>query len=500
MFNADFLNNHPFQEKAFQLTPDVHFAIPDNLLTVNSLSLRSDAVKADVKGTLDGSSTVELEGDLSTQFAVLKKELKGILPSVFPDRGLLSSAIEIQGNLEKTLNVKGEHTVKDARIIFPPSPGEKPPAQPAILSLAELTALHDVDYSTAQDNLILKSLTVNAPSFDLRGSGTVSQLSKDLSTKAEGNLSLDMPGVLKLVKDLLPEGVTAKGEGTITFAGEGSLSPPDGQPLLSAWDGNGSLLVEMLDYAGIGALQDVRSTKLVLKKGVLDAVLECLLNNGPSQVKGTVDFTQEKPDVRVTLEAKDVVLSQDVTLLGYIVPIMINSSEGQLSGKGDFSAKASWQGFSWDADISRTITGEGTLSLREGALKSQNVLSQILKASQQPEVFQFEQILTGFRLSEGRIYNDDIQVNGKGVDLNIRGWTSLRYDPSKKGNPLEYSVAGDVIQRSLGRDAKKIFSALGAEEGTIPVVIGGTVQKPRVVIKMPKAQDLIRGIFKTPRK
>ena len=115
-------------------------------------------------------------------------------------------------------------------------------------------------------------------------------------------------------------------------------------------------------------------------------------------------------------------------------------------------------------------------------------------------MLRFEQILTGFRLSEGRIYNDDIQVNGKGVDLNIRGWTSLRYVPAKKGNPLEYSVAGDLIERFLGRDAKKIFSALGAEGGTIPVVIGGTVQKPRVVIKMPKAKDLIRGIFKAPKK
>jgi hypothetical protein len=115
-------------------------------------------------------------------------------------------------------------------------------------------------------------------------------------------------------------------------------------------------------------------------------------------------------------------------------------------------------------------------------------------------VFEFEQILTGFRLSDGKIYNDDIQVNGKDVDLNIRGWTSLAYVPSKEGNPLEYSVAGDLIERSLGRDAKKVFSALGGAEDTIPIAIGGTVQKPRVVIKMPKAQDLIRGLFNIPKK
>jgi hypothetical protein len=57
-----------------------------------------------------------------------------------------------------------------------------------------------------------------------------------------------------------------------------------------------------------------------------------------------------------------------------------------------------------------------------------------------------------------------------------------------------------LIERSLGRDAKKIFSALGGAEDTIPIAIGGTVQKPRVVIKMPKAQDLIRGLFNIPKK
>jgi hypothetical protein len=309
-----------------------------------------------------------------------------------------------------------------------------------------------------------------------------------------------MPGVEKLVKDLLPEGLTMKGKGDITFAGEGSLSPPDGKPLLPSWNGEGDLQVESVDYAGIGSLQNMRSTKLALKEGILDAVLECLLNNGPSRVEGTVDLNKEKPDMKVTIEAKDVVLSQDLTLLGYIVPILITTSEGKLSGKANVSAQASWQGFDWDSEISRTINGKGKLSVRDGTVQSRNVLAEILKYAGQSETLQFEEILTAFRLSDAKIYNDNIQLNSKDLDLNLTGWTSLAFVPSKKGNPLEYSVSGDLIERSLGRDAKKVFSVLSGGEGTIPIVIAGTVQKPRVTIKKPKVEDVFRGLFKSRKK
>jgi hypothetical protein len=500
--NAAFLNNYPFREKALKLTPDVVLTLGEKTtgVAINTLNIQSEVVSGDLKGTLDSETAVDLTARLSTRLSLLKSNLRGIVPDSFPGEGQLLSDLTIKGNLNQSLTLKGNHTLDGAKIVLPPAPGEQSASTATTFSFPKLTVVHDADYQGEKDRIALKSLQVDSSFGKITGTGTLSRISKDLLTKAEAELSLDMPGVQKLIKDLLPEGLTMKGKGNITFAGEGSLSPPDGQPLLASWNGNGSLLVEGVDYAGLGSIQNLQSKNLSLVKGVLDTTLECLLNNGPSRVEGTVDLSKEKPDMKVTVEAKDVVLSQDLTLLGYIVPIMINSSEGHLSGKGDFSTQATWQGFSWDSEISKTIKGEGMLSLREGTLKSQNVLSQILKASRQPEVFQFEQILTGFRLSDGKIYNDDIQVNGKDVDLNIKGWTSLAYVPSQKGNPLEYSVAGDLIERSLGRDAKKIFSALGGAEGSIPIAIGGTVQKPRVVIKMPKAQDLIRGLFNIPKK
>ena len=91
----------------------------------------------------------------------------------------------------------------------------------------------------------------------------------------------------------MPEGLTMKGKGDVTFACKGSLSPPDDKPLLSSLNGEGAVQVESVDYKGIGSIQNLRSKGLSLGKGVLDTTLECLLNGGSAQIGGTVILTKE---------------------------------------------------------------------------------------------------------------------------------------------------------------------------------------------------------------
>jgi hypothetical protein len=202
--------------------------------------------------------------------------------------------------------------------------------------------------------------------------------------------------------------------------------------------------------------------------------------------------------MKVGLEGRGVQVSQDLDLLGYVVPILITSPSGRLSGEGSFSAQASWQGTDWDSEVTRSIAGKGTLNLKDGILKSEAVLSVILKSFGKPETLEFEEILTNFRLGEGKLYNDSIQVNSKDLQLSLRGWTALAYDPSKEGNPIDYTVSGDFLKGSIGKDGEKVLAILGGGEPTIPVGIGGTVQKPKVSIKMPKAGDLFRGLLAPP--
>ena len=501
--NAAFLNNYPFREESLKLTPDVILTLGEKTtgVAINTLNIQSRVVSGDIKGTLDSETAVDLTAKLSTSLSLLKSNLRGVLPDSFPKEGQLLSDLTIKGNLNQSLSLKGNHTIDGAKIVLPPVPGEQSASSTGTtFSFPQLAVAHDADYQGEQDRIALKSLQVDSSLGKIKGSGTFSRISKDLLADCKGDLALTMDEATKLLKDLLPEGLTMKGKGDITFACEGSLSPPDDKPLLSSLNGEGSVQVESVDYEGVGSIKNLRSKNLSLVKGILDTTLEGLLNGGPAQIAGKCDFNQKKPDVQVTMDVQDVKLSQDVTLLGYIVPVLITTSEGNLSGKANVSAQASWQGFEWDSEISRTIKGKGNLSVRDGTVQSQNVLAEILKFAGQSETFQFEQILTAFRLSDGKIFNDNIQLNGKDLDLNLKGWTSLAYVPSQKGNPLEYSVTGDFIGKSLGRDAEKVLSVLGGGEAAIPIVIAGTVQSPRVTIKRPKAEDLFRGLFKSPQK
>jgi hypothetical protein len=498
--NAAFLNNYPFRETSLKLTPDAVITLDDKTTSVvlNTVKVQSGVISGDIKGRFDSEMSVDLTAKLSTSLSLLGNNLRGLLPDAFPKQGQLLSDLTIRGNLNKTLTVKGNHTIDGARIILQPAPGEQSAsATPTTLSFPKVAVVHDLDYQGDQDTMSLKSLDVDSSFGTIKAAGTLSRISKDLLTECTGELVLTMEEVTKLVKDLLPDGLTMKGNGDITFSCKGSLSPPDDKPLLSSWNGDGFLKIASLDYTGIGSLKNLQSKNLSLVKGVFDTTLDCQLNGGPSRVVAKCDFSKKRPDVQVTIDAQNVNLSQDVALLGYIIPILITTSEGTLSGKVNLSAQATWQGFEWDSEISRTIDGKGNLSVSEGTVQSRNILAEILKFAGQSEKLEFEQILTGFRLSDGKIYNDNIQVNGDTLDLNLKGWTSLAYVPSKQGNPLEYQVTGDLIDRSLGRDAKKVLSVLGGEDATIPVVISGTVQKPRVTIKKPKVEDVFKGLLKS---
>ncbi len=497
--NADFLGNHPFKEKALKITHDITINASKHAYDLASLNIRSEILNADIKGALHDGINIDLEGNLSTKFSNLKRQLKGVLPSVFPNQGQLTSDITIKGGLKNSIEIKGNHRIEDAKIIFTSS-STKPVTPPETISFSKLTVTHDAAYTPNQDKLTLMSLNADSPFLNLEGSGSLSQISKNLSLQCQLKADLDMPEVQKTLKDFLPEGLTARGKGNITFSFGGNLISPDDKPMLSTWDGNGSLSVDSIDYQTIGSIKNLHTKNLSLKKGVLDSTLICQLNNGPTRAEGKFDFGKKTPTMKVNLEAKDIQLSQDIKILGYIIPILIIPPSGQLSGKANFSAQASWQGTSWDSEIAKTINGEGELILNDGTIRSQDVLSQVLKSFGKPETLKFKQISTAFRLKDEKLYNDNVQVNGEDLNFNIKGWTSLVYIPSQKGNPMEYSVTGDFLEESLGRDAKKVLSIIGGGEPVIPVVIAGTVQKPKIAIKIPKAGDLIRGIFGSDKK
>ncbi|MBN2468172.1 MAG: AsmA family protein [Deltaproteobacteria bacterium] len=488
------LQGVPLSEKSVIISHDLVLNVPQRRCSISSFSLTGESVRADLKGTLAETDDVDITIRLSTDFRNLKRQLGGILPASFPTAGELESNMNLTGTVKQSLSLTGNHTLDNITVTLPPLEKD-PPSSPVMLAFPRFKLFHTTIYYPENDAVVLKECKANAEFFALETSGDLSDISSNPRLKSDVSVFLDLGKTQAILGALLPKGLSAQGQGTFKFTGEGSLKAPEDSHPLSTWNGNGAMSLGAITYEGLGSLKDFQSTELSLAKGLLKFTFTCLLNDGPAEFKGSCDFNTAKPNMKIDLKGKDMLVSQDIHLLGYVVPILIMSSGGTLSGKGNFSLQAAWEGFDWDAEIGKTITGKGNVSLREGTLRSDYVLSQILRTLGQAETLQFEEILTGFRLADEKIYNDDIQVNGKELTFGLKGWTSLVYDPAHKGNPMEYTVTGKALAKSLGKDAQAILSVLGGGEQTIPIGIGGTVQKPRVSIKTAQPKDLLRELL-----
>ena len=460
---------HPLQEDILQISHNFLCNLKKTRFTITSLLIRGKSFTGEIKGALDSQRNIDLQGAIALNFSELKKQLFDVLPRAFPSQGESSSDFTIKGNLKNSLSVKGNHDLP---------------------LLPKLKITHDLMYSPEQATLTFTTLKAESPCLNFSGQGTIAQVSKNPFAKCEGKLLFALEEFQKEWKDSFPEKLILKGKGNLAFTAEGNLKSLESKPALSSWNGNADLLVDSIIYQGLGTIQNLKSTKCNLKKGILDMALVGLLNNGPSTVQGTIDFNQKKPLMKLQGEGNDIELSKEQTVLGYVIPISSHSTE--LTGQGSFFLQASWQGSRWEPEINRSIIGEGKISLNDGTIKSEGALSEILSVLGKSDTIQFDQILSPFRLGEGKIYENTIRVTGKDIELELQGWTSLIYDPEKKGNPLKYKVTGDSLKKSLGRDAQKILPFLGNSNATIPIVITGTVQKPKVSVKFPKAKKFFK--------
>ena len=489
-------SDKPFQQKRIVLIQDILIDPVSSLVDIKSMSFKSDMASLALSGTVSNFNE-KPEFDLMMSGTGDIKKISHVLDKLRfypPDLKLSGTAmlsLSGTGNF-KTSHIKGSTGVKNF-IFNQKKTGSNQSAGP--VAIPEILLTHDILYTADNNKLTVNSLKADASFFHLNGSGSITQITRQMLTQFKGDLTFDMSELQKRLKNILPEKFIAQGSGKVSFDCSGTLIPAEGSSFLDSFKGTGALFAESIRYIDFGSIKNIKSTRLSFEKGVLFANLEGIVNKGRLLAENVFDFNKIPFAVNMNIKGTGIELSQDLKLLGYVVPVLIVQPSGRLSGKADFSIHASCNGMDWESEIIKTLAGYGTISFKHGSVSSSSVLSAILKFAGESDTMEFEEILTDFRLSDEKIYNDNITVNGNTLDLIVKGWTSLSYDPFLKGNPIQYSVEGDFFKKNLGRDAKKIFSFFGMADSQVPVVITGTVQKPKIVIKKPEPKDLIKGLF-----
>ena len=153
-----------------------------------------------------------------------------------------------------------------------------------------------------------------------------------------------------------------------------------------------------------------------------------------------------------------------------------------------FNAKGN--GLNWQDDLSKSLNGQGEINIKDGYIKEGKITSKILKTFGKGGEYKFDNISTKFVINDSKIFNDDISINGKDFNIGLSGWTSF-------DGRLEYSADAELLSKYVGRDAKRILGSM-SKGSKLPIVVTGTINKPRLAFKWPKPQEIgniLQGIL-----
>ena len=331
-------------------------------------------------------------------------------------------------------------------------------------------------------------MDIESEFLKMESKGGIAGLSKEMNVDYELYMEMDLDKLTEEFAGLFPVDVNMTGKGVVNLDINGKLSALEHENVYEKMDLNGNMFMGKIIYdayeikdfnAGIALDDGFFTTKDFSFK----------LNDGSGTVLASANLKEEKPPLIFDMKLSDVNINQNMDLLAYIVPVLA-APDGKLSGQLNMQFKAKGNGLDWQDDLSKSLNGEGEIEIKDGHIKGGRVTSKIIKALGKSGEYEFDKITTRFVISDSKIINDDISVNGKEFDIGLSGWTSF-------DGRIEYSADAEALSEHVGRDGRKILGAL-SQGSTLPIVVTGTIDKPKLSFKWPKPQEIgniLQGIL-----
>lgn len=202
-------------------------------------------------------------------------------------------------------------------------------------------------------------------------------------------------------------------------------------------------------------------------------------------LSGSLDVADGVPSLAGKVEIADARSEQGfLPLLRMFLPMLAgeNLEAVKLSGGLDFTAEIRAQGAD-AASLKRSLTGHGELKLENGAIEGAQVFSDLLsKAGVAQTGLSFDLLTVQFRFQDGRVYNDDIKIDGKELDLGLKGWTSF-------DGEMDYAFDGAPLIALLPKAAREQVAAALGPNTKLPGSIRGYLASPNVGLEMPGLED-----------
>ncbi|MCK5804239.1 MAG: hypothetical protein KAI66_15485, partial [Lentisphaeria bacterium] len=229
--------------------------------------------------------------------------------------------------------------------------------------------------------------------------------------------------------------------------------------------------------------------------GRLDFPATLVVNGGPTETRLKVDFTDSTPTFETTVKATNITIDQDVELLGYFIPLMILPKDGTVKTTLGLDLAAEGTDFDWPT-LRKNLAVTGTLKLNQGSVSGGEVVSGVLRLLGESDTFKFDGMTSAFALSEGRIKSESIEINSQSLDFALSGWTSIIPDPETGGYAMHYEAGNELLKKYAGKELAQYSALLGTElDSFSPLLITGTIQKPKVKLNLPTITRAAKGIL-----
>ena len=473
----------PVKEPEITINHDIVYDLGNSDLELKSFGLNTGFAEIKGSGTVINNGKIDLNVLLSSNIKRLTQGLQSVvsLPEGLDLDGEIDAEINVTGHAEEGLKLDGTTTLSSINATGGPLKNNT-------VSDLGLKILHTLDYNITKDSVNIEKLDIESEFLNMESKGGIAGLSKEMDIDYELSMEMDLNKMAEEFSGMFPVNVNMDGKGVVDLDLNGKLSARENENLYEQMNFDGNVSMDKINYDAY-EIKDFKAG-LALDDGFFTTKdFSFVLNDGPCTVLASADLKEEKPPLVFDMKLSDANINQNMDILAYIVPLLA-APEGKLSGKLNMQLKANGNGLDWQDDLSKTLSGKGEIEIKDGYIKGGKVTSKILKAVGGRGEYEFEQITTRFIIEDSKIINDDISVNGKEFDIGLSGWTSF-------DGRIEYSADAEALGSQLGGDARKILGAL-SEGSKLPIVVTGTIDKPRLSFKWPKPQEIgniLQGIL-----
>ena len=473
----------PIKEPEITINHDMVYDLQNSALELSNLSMNTGFAEIKSSGTVVKNGKIDLNVLLSSNIIKLMQVLQGIvsLPEGLSLDGEIDAKINVTGHAEEGLKLDGTTTLSSINATGGPLKNNT-------ISDLGLKLLHTLDYNITKDSVNIEKMDIESDFLKMESKGGIAGLSKQMDIDYELSMKMELDKIADEFAGMFPVDVNMSGKGVVDLDINGKLSAQENENIYEQMNLNGNMSMDRIIYDAY-EIKDFKAG-LALDDGFFTTKdFSFVLNDGPCTVLASVDLKEEKPPLIFDMKLTDANINQNMDVLAYIVPVLA-APEGKLTGTLNMQFKANGNGLNWQNDLSKSLSGEGEIDIKDGYIKGGKVMTKVLKAIGGKREYEFEQIITRFVIEDSKILNDDISVNGEEFDIGLSGWTSF-------DGRIEYSADAEGLGNHLGGDAGKILGSF-SEGSKLPIVVTGTISKPKLSFKWPKPENIgsiLQGIL-----